>query len=257
MLRRPRRAEPAPERQPAIAATGKRKKRSDRPAPVPAPLPDRRPAGRAAWYRFLPYVGIVALVVLVITWDYLLNQSGARSAGTVLLNAFTTRFDTGSRIVTPSSALIVLLLFTWGVAAVLAVTEHLNECPAGAEPFTMGSVHVAASLGVFLLYGLIQAGRTLLSCAAADGCRPSPGESHHLFRRRAFAAAAPARRGAGGRAHAGAAGRAAAERGGAGHRRRGSGGGGSVDCRQRERPDGPGRHLLQAGARVRRGKLLG
>jgi tetratricopeptide (TPR) repeat protein len=121
---------------------------------------------------FLPYVGIAALVTLVLTWDFLVNQSGAKGAPAVLWDAFTTRVDKTSYEVVRSPMLLVMLIFTWVVGGLIA----LSECFAQEETQREGSparkaafpwwrnalVYLAVVAGTFLVYGLIQASRTSL-----------------------------------------------------------------------------------------------
>jgi tetratricopeptide (TPR) repeat protein len=124
--------------------------------------------------QFLPYVGIGMLVTLVLTWDFLVNQSGAEGALAVLWNAFTTRVDRASYEVVRSPMLFVMLVFTWLVGGLIAISESCTEVnhqsAAGSRqagkttfPWAMGAViYFAAVAGTFLVYGLIQAGRTSL-----------------------------------------------------------------------------------------------
>jgi tetratricopeptide (TPR) repeat protein len=127
--------------------------------------------------QFLPYAGIGALVTLVLTWNFLVNQSGAQGALAVLWNAFTTRADRISYEVIRSPMLLVMLIFTWLVGGLIALSEsyaEVNHQHTGgssqetAFPWALGAVvYFAAVLGTFLIYGLIQAGRTSLAGLAA------------------------------------------------------------------------------------------
>jgi tetratricopeptide (TPR) repeat protein len=120
--------------------------------------------------QLLPYVGIAMLVTLVLTWDFLVNQSGAQGALAVLWQAFTTRVDRASFEVVWSPMLLVMLIFTWLVGGLIA----LSECATGragidsaeGSSFRWGryaAIYLAAVAGTFLVYGLIQAGRTSLA----------------------------------------------------------------------------------------------
>jgi tetratricopeptide (TPR) repeat protein len=124
--------------------------------------------------QFLPYVGIGILVTLVLTWDFLVNQSGAEGALAVLWNAFTTRVDRASYEVVRSPMLFVMLVFTWLVGGLIAISESCTEVnrrrAAGSRqvgkttfPWAVGAViYLAAVAATFLVYGLTQAGRTSL-----------------------------------------------------------------------------------------------
>jgi tetratricopeptide (TPR) repeat protein len=133
------------------------------PASFPSPSPLR---------RFLPYAGIGALVTLVLTWNFLVNQSGSQGAWAVLWDAFTTRVDKASYAVVRSPMLLVMLIFTWLVGGLIALSESFTEVktervggPSGKATFPWwlnAGVYLAAVVGTFLVYGLIQAGRTSL-----------------------------------------------------------------------------------------------
>jgi tetratricopeptide (TPR) repeat protein len=139
--------------------------------------------------QFLPYAGIGALVTLVLTWNFLVNQSGAQGALAILWDAFTTRVDKVSYEVVRSPMLLIMLAFTWLVGGLIALSESLREGSQGytevkPEPATGSSgqatfpwglgavVYSAAVAGTFLIYGLIQAARTSLEgLAAMDALR--------------------------------------------------------------------------------------
>jgi tetratricopeptide (TPR) repeat protein len=121
---------------------------------------------------FLPYAGIGALVTLVLTWDFLVNQSGAQGAPAVLWDAFTTRLDKTSSEVVRSPILLVMLIFTWLVGGLVALSESFVQdkaqrtgARAGKDTFFWWlntPVYFAVVAGTFLIYGLIQAARTSL-----------------------------------------------------------------------------------------------
>jgi tetratricopeptide (TPR) repeat protein len=142
--------------------------------------------------QLLPYVGIGMLVTLVLTWDFLVNQSGAQGALAVLWDAFTTRVDKVSYEVIRSPMLLFMLIFTWMVGGLIALSEcaaawspdalRLGQAgtPAGQPrevkmqrgggargrsvfPWGLSAViYLATVAGTFLVYGLLQAGRTSL-----------------------------------------------------------------------------------------------
>jgi tetratricopeptide (TPR) repeat protein len=122
--------------------------------------------------RFLPYAGIGALVTLVLTWNFLVNQSGSQGAMAILWDAFTTRVDRASYAVVRSPMLLVMLIFTWLVGGMIALSESFIEVkgervgnPSGNAKFRWwlnAGVYLAAVAGTFLVYGLIQAARTSL-----------------------------------------------------------------------------------------------
>jgi tetratricopeptide (TPR) repeat protein len=152
-----------------------------------APLAASTRPSPSALRRFLPYAGIGAVVTLVLTWDFIVSQSGAHGAPAVLWDAFTTRVDRVSYEVVRSPMLLVMLIFTWLVGGLIALSESSNAWssdlsqrdlgqPGEAKPqrvaaspgktaFPWGMstlVYLAVVAGTFLVYGLIQAGRTSL-----------------------------------------------------------------------------------------------
>jgi tetratricopeptide (TPR) repeat protein len=150
-----------PAGKPAAASTTRRP--AER-APVmgrPAPQPSSRP--RSPGLTFLPYAGIGALITLVLTWDYLINQTGAQGASNILWNAFTTRIDNTTFRIVQSPMLLMLMVFTWLVGGLLALTEHLQIGPArrgtAAHVASRAAVYAGVVIGVWLIYGLFHAGR--------------------------------------------------------------------------------------------------
>ncbi|MDQ1301472.1 MAG: hypothetical protein QG637_1394, partial [Chloroflexota bacterium] len=131
----------------------------------PAPQPSSRP--RSPVLTFLPYAGIGALITLVLTWDYLINQTGAQGASNILWNAFTTRIDNTTFRIVQSPMLLMLMAFTWLVGGLLALTEHLQMAPArrGADGLSRRAaakravIYAGVVVGVWLIYGLFHAGR--------------------------------------------------------------------------------------------------
>jgi tetratricopeptide (TPR) repeat protein len=184
----------APATQPTSAPRGKGSKAEKRASVQPAgqrpgrapgrsssDLPRRERAAPAApsvfappsaLRQFLPYAGIGALVTLVLTWNFLVNQSSAQGALAVLWDAFTTRVDRSSYAAIRSPMLLVMLIFTWLVGGLIALCESVNEVKgerAGSWRGKVGfpwwrnaGIYVAAVAGTFLIYGLIQASRTSL-----------------------------------------------------------------------------------------------
>ncbi len=135
---------------------------------TPAALP---PVGHPSpLRRFLPYAGIAALVTIVLVWNYTVNQTGAQDALTILRNAFTLRVSNYQIVSSPM--LLILVLFTWLVGGMLAVTETAaattrgaadSERPAVRLPvLLLAAIYAAVVIGVFLVYGLMQAGRLSL-----------------------------------------------------------------------------------------------
>jgi len=149
-------------------APGSTKRPNER-QPAPAPRPPIKPpalAGtRSPILTFLPYAGISAVITLILTWDYLINQTGAQSAFAILWNAFTLRSNPAISQIVQSPLLLMLMGFTWLVGGLLAVSEN-SHLPAGLLPARRGTawaanagIYAATVSGVWLVFGLLHANR--------------------------------------------------------------------------------------------------
>ncbi|MBM4460720.1 MAG: hypothetical protein FJ011_23670, partial [Chloroflexi bacterium] len=166
--RKGKKAEPPPTAR--QAASGR--KRDQRPRGQTAIEPAVRPSAQpSAWVGFLPFAFIAAIITLVLTWDYLVNQTGAATAAGVLWDAFTARVDNATFRVVRQPMLLILMIFTWGVGGLLAISEHArwraaegrSDAPAAGTHWPgQAAISLGAGVGVFLVYGLIQASRTSL-----------------------------------------------------------------------------------------------
>ena len=144
----------------AAPASGRRG--AERPAgPRPAATPAPHRGAASPLMTFLPYVGIAAVITLILTWDYLINQTAAQSPLDILWRAFTLRIDNASFRVVQSPMLLMLMLFTWFVGALLAVTEHRHLWPTRDNRTWIGNalLYLIAVVGVWLIYGVFHAGR--------------------------------------------------------------------------------------------------
>lgn len=112
---------------------------------------------------FLPYVLLAGLVTLVLTWNYIpqLSQTGAETAFAILWDNFTARLDSTNFEIISSPAILVLMLFTWVVGGLLALSKQFGERPAGTSSrWGINALIFAGTvLYIFFVYGLIEAGR--------------------------------------------------------------------------------------------------
>ena len=134
-------------------------------APRPSAISPTLPRTHSPLLALLPYAGVGAIITLVLTWDYLVNQTGAQDALSVLWNAFTLRVDNNIYRIVPAPMLLVLVIFTWAVGALVAAAEVYRQRPSS-RPFpwlAAAGVYLGTAFGVFFIYGLIQAGRVNLS----------------------------------------------------------------------------------------------
>jgi tetratricopeptide (TPR) repeat protein len=132
--------------------------------PAQAPRPAMLPGTRSPILTFLPYVGISAVITLILTWDYLINQTGAQDAFAILWNAFTIRSNPDIFRVVQSPMLLMLLGFTWLVGGLLAVSENSHLLPArrGTAWAVNAGIYAATVIGVWLIFGLLYANRLTL-----------------------------------------------------------------------------------------------
>ncbi len=163
----PTRTSAAPQPAGKHAAPGTKTQPGSQPAPhknaklPPQPAPRSQPAALprepGALRRFLPYVSISALVTLVLTWDFIPQSvaTGPEGAFAFLWDAFTVRTDAAAYQIVRSPMLLVMLGFTWLLGGVLAVAEGSNRRRWGVS----AASYLGASVGVWLVYGLIEAGR--------------------------------------------------------------------------------------------------
>jgi len=120
--------------------------------------------------QFLPYALIGAVVTLVLTWNYLVNQTGAQGVFAILWNAFTARIDGATYQIVRSPTLLMLVLFTWLVGGLLALAESASNRSSGLRPpgrripwAANAVIYIGLVIGVFLVFGLIQADRLILT----------------------------------------------------------------------------------------------
>ena len=119
---------------------------------------------------FLPFAAIAALVTLVLTWDFLVNQTGATGAFAILRDAFTARLNKSISSFVTSPSLLIMMVFTWLVGGIVALTERAQPVRGISVASRWGArlaIYVGATVGVFLVYGLFQASR--LEAAGLSG----------------------------------------------------------------------------------------
>jgi tetratricopeptide (TPR) repeat protein len=129
------------------------------------PLPAK---SDSAFCAFLPFAAILSIVTLVLTWNYLVNQTGSQGAAAILWDSFTTRLDRTTFEILRSPFILLLMIITWLIGVTLALAESAQLAPAGGRRWALTTaVSLAATIGVFLAYGLIQA--TRMGAAGLEG----------------------------------------------------------------------------------------
>jgi tetratricopeptide (TPR) repeat protein len=131
----------------------------------------------------LPFAALLAIVTLVLTWDFLVNQTGSEGPFAILWNAFSSRIDRTTFEVISSPGLWLVLILTWLAGGWLALIERAPLATGGTSKILVSRrsptgggrkpgltevvAYLAATLGVFLVYGLVQAWR--MGAAGLEG----------------------------------------------------------------------------------------
>ena len=118
-------------------------------------------------FAVLPYALIMAIISAVFVWDYTINQSGATSAVGIFWNSFTTRIQNFQVVSSPM--LLVLVLFTWLVGGMTAISEAREDGKNRFSTLAASLLYFGVVVLVFLVYGLIHAARMELGGLDAMG----------------------------------------------------------------------------------------
>ncbi|NOZ71832.1 MAG: tetratricopeptide repeat protein, partial [Chloroflexi bacterium] len=137
------------------ARKGRRRSKSSKSSRVRS----RAASGPSLWRRILPFALITALILLVIDFDYVSNQSGLQDTLTVFIRSWTTHLRAGRSVAGPGA--LWLVMFTWVVGSVLAVGESWKSQDRSESVTSALLVYAAVPLSVWLFYGLYQAARLL------------------------------------------------------------------------------------------------
>lgn len=144
--------------------TGGRKRRSGAPParePVAVrPSPPRAHAASTWVDHLLPYAFLAAIVLVTLIWDYMANQGRDTNAFSVIWNALMIKNRNGQPTVSPG--ILTLHLFTWGVAAIIAlgdVAANQRKAPSGAWWLRGLAIYSAVAWGLWLIFGLIHGAR--------------------------------------------------------------------------------------------------
>jgi tetratricopeptide (TPR) repeat protein len=134
--------------------------------------PSRRVAERRqrsvrtqALAHILVYGLLAALILFTLAFDFVHNdqQTPGAHAATILWNSLTSRVEGQTRLM--NLAILVTVICTWLVGMLLSLAEAHGVTRARREPgsgswLPLGAIlYTAVSLGTFLIFGLIQAGR--------------------------------------------------------------------------------------------------
>lgn len=127
-----------------------------------SPAPPKPPSMPSPLRRFLPYVVLAVIITIVFVWNYTVDQANGANAAAILLNSFTVRVSNYQVLQSPM--LLVMVLFTWLVGGLLAITETAQQAAGQRAPvLRMAALYASAVVLAFFVYGLIQAGRLELT----------------------------------------------------------------------------------------------
>ncbi len=109
------------------------------------------------WRRLLPFAMIMAIILLVLDWNYISGQIGSTSAWTIFFKSWVVHLKQGRLVAGPG--VLTLLLFGLVVGAVLAVGETWRPKLPSSDIFKGVGVFFGISLSVWFVAGLIFASR--------------------------------------------------------------------------------------------------
>ena len=101
----------------------------------------------------LPFGMILAIVLLVMDWDYISGQIGSASAFTIFLKSWLVHLSHGAVVAGPG--VITLVVFTVVVGVVLALDEVWRRSASGSEASKGALAMLGLSLGVWVIGGAI------------------------------------------------------------------------------------------------------
>ena len=135
-----------------------------------APAPAAGAAASAPAASSCPMLLIGVLITLVLTWDFIPMgvPTGATTPGAFLWDAFTSRSNAAAYTVVRSPMLLVMMIFTWLIGGVLAVAESARR-----QRWAAGlAIYLGATVGTWLIYGLIESSRMTRVGPERSGCVP-------------------------------------------------------------------------------------
>ncbi|NOZ50185.1 MAG: tetratricopeptide repeat protein [Chloroflexi bacterium] len=147
-------AEAAPAPVPVGATRLKRRRRGKSRRPQ-AP----KPRTNSLWRQIVPYALITALILLVIDFDYVSNQTGLQDTMTIFIRSWTTHLQAGHAVAGPGA--LWLVLFTVVVGLVLAMGEIWRSASRNQHVTAAMGIYGGLTLAAWLFYGLVQAARLL------------------------------------------------------------------------------------------------
>lgn len=147
----------APATVPVTNSTSSKRRRQPSRAVV---SPQRRTTDHPPlWRAVLPYAFVVGIVLFILDWDFLSNQTSLAGGMTVFWRSWVTHLSGGAMVAGPGALWIVLFALFVGLTLALGET-WTPEAKGGAAGKAAGAYLVVA-LSVWVAYGLYQANRLL------------------------------------------------------------------------------------------------
>jgi len=152
----------APARHSTKSASAARRRRARRKS-TPAALPVAASSTASRWSSLITYALLVGLLLITLAYDFTTNQSGATSAWQILSDSFTGLVRDAT--VVRSYGLLALVLFTWLIGGVLALTQVpvSDETDTGASALrtyaTALGIYAAITILAFFLFAVPHAAR--------------------------------------------------------------------------------------------------
>jgi len=156
-LNRPEPAIAAPAPAPAQSRgkrKGKNRGRRDRRS---TPVRQKQSSGLAFWRLLLPFAMLLAIILLVLDWDFVLGQIPSTSLFTIFFKSWFVHLSHGALV--GGAGIITLVIFTILVGLVMAVGETWRPQTSGSEAVKAVLISLVLVLGVWLLSGLVIASR--------------------------------------------------------------------------------------------------
>ncbi len=148
-------AAPVPaQTQPRGKRKGKSKNRGQRRS---TPVREPRRTGLAFWRLLLPFAMLLAIIMLVLSWDFTLGQIVSTSPLTIFFKSWFVHLSHGALV--SGTGVIILVVFTVLVGLVMAVGEVWRPRETSGEAVKAVLIALTLVLGVWLVSGLILAMR--------------------------------------------------------------------------------------------------
>lgn len=152
-------AAPPPAVRPAKTGPAKGQPTGKRRPPAGPPPSARLAVAPPLWRRILPFALLAALVLFILAWDFVSNQLGKETTFAVFWTSWNTHLR--ENVTVAGAGALWIVIFTFIVALMLALGETAGAANKAGEMALAAAVFAGLGLGLWLIYGLFQAGRLL------------------------------------------------------------------------------------------------